>query len=103
MSRLNYKTPYIIATREEIFFQPVLKDCPFCGGPGYLRPVNQFGGTRAVHVQCKACGVSSPVIAATHYMSFRGKPRTLTMQDAIDEAAIIWNTRADIGEDDDNG
>ena len=38
--------------------------------------------------------MTTPVIAATQYMSFRGEARTLTMQDAIDEAAIIWNTRA---------
>ena len=90
----KYKAPYIMATREEIFFQPILKDCPFCGGEANLRPVNDVGGTRSVHIQCRCCGVSSPVVAATHYMSFKGQPRTLTVQDAIDEAAIIWNTRA---------
>lgn len=94
MVKHKYKSPYVIATREEIFFQPILKDCPFCGGEGYLRPVHQIGGIRSVHIQCQRCGVTTPVIAATQYMSFRGEARTLTMQDAIDEAAIIWNTRA---------
>lgn len=87
------RNQYVFAVAEQPFFKPKLKTCPFCGDEARVRPVMQIGGVRAVQVQCMTCGVCTGVIAATHYMSFRGKPRTLTIQDAIDEAADIWNTR----------
>ncbi|MCL2188447.1 MAG: hypothetical protein FWC16_00690 [Defluviitaleaceae bacterium] len=70
-----------------------IKKCPFCGTNAAFKGVKTYFKP-GVKIECPKCHVGTSRIITGRYMFYKGKKDvTFTMEQAINEAADIWNNR----------